>query len=64
MKRPSVVSISFLQEEDGAVAVDWVVLTAAVTGLALAAYSGVNSGVVSLTGSMNTALTEAEIDLP
>ncbi len=64
MKPPKVTNTSFVQDEDGAVTVDWVVLTAAVTGLAVAAYSGVNSGVASLTGSVNTTLTEATINLP
>ncbi len=64
MKRSMLMSISFVQDEDGAVTVDWVVLTAAVAGLAVAAYSSVESGVASLTGSVNTTLTEATIDIP
>lgn len=64
MKRPRPADISFVQNEDGAVTVDWVVLAAAVTGLAAAAYVGINSRVVSLTGSVRTTLTEAEFDNP
>ena len=32
---------NFRNDEDGAVTVDWVVLTAAVVGLAIAAYSSI-----------------------
>ena len=34
---------NFRKDEDGAVTVDWVVLTAAVVGLAIAAYSTIES---------------------
>ncbi len=42
---------NFSKDESGAVTVDWVVLTAAVVGLAVAAYSSIQSGAVSLTTS-------------
>ena len=35
---------NFRKDENGAVTVDWVVLTAAVVGLAVAAYSSIESG--------------------
>ena len=35
---------NFRRDEDGAVTVDWVVLTAAVVGLAVAAYSSIETG--------------------
>nr|WP_238365988.1 hypothetical protein [Mesobacterium pallidum] len=38
----------FRNEEDGAVTVDWVVLTAAVVGLAIAAYSTIESSAQDL----------------
>ena len=41
----------FWQSEDGAVTVDWVVLTAAVVALAGAAYSSIESGAENLTES-------------
>ena len=41
----------FRKDEDGAVTVDWVVLTAAVVALAGAAYSSIESGTESLTES-------------
>jgi Flp pilus assembly pilin Flp len=44
---------NFGKNEDGAVTVDWVVLTAAVVGLAVAAYSSIETGSSALTA--NTA---------
>jgi Flp pilus assembly pilin Flp len=44
---------NFKKDEDGAVTVDWVVLTAAVVGLAVAAYSSIQDGATALTS--NTA---------
>ena len=38
----------FLSDEDGAVTVDWVVLTALVVGLAVAAYAGIQGGSTDL----------------
>ncbi|MEO9650618.1 MAG: hypothetical protein ABJ360_05360 [Roseobacter sp.] len=48
---------NFRNDEDGAVTVDWVVLTAAVVGLAVAAYSSIQSGATSLTTSTSDFLT-------
>ncbi len=42
---------NFRKDEDGAVTVDWVVLTAAVVGLAVAAYSSIESGASTLTSN-------------
>jgi len=39
---------NFLSDEDGAITVDWVVLTALVVGLAVAAYAGIDGGVADL----------------
>ena len=47
---------NFRKDEDGAVTVDWVVLTAAVCGLAVAAYSSIESGSSALTASTSTYL--------
>ena len=49
--------LNFLKSEDGAVTVDWVVLTAAVVGLAVAAYSTINSGSSNLTAKTDTTLS-------
>lgn len=47
---------NFRKDENGAVTVDWVVLTAAVVGLAVAAYSSIESGAAELTADTNTFL--------
>ena len=39
---------NFRKDEDGAVTVDWVVLTAAVVGLAVAAYTTIETSSTSL----------------
>lgn len=53
---------NFSKDEDGAVTVDWVVLTAAVVGLAVAAYSSIRDGATGLTADtasyMDTQSTE------
>ena len=48
----------FLKDEDGAVTVDWVVLTAAIVGLGVAGISSVQSGVVGLAGSIGSAVND------
>ena len=53
---------SFMESEDGAVTVDWVVLTAAVVALGGAAYTGIQSGATTLTGNTSTALQNATVD--
>ena len=45
---------NFRKDEDGAVTVDWVGLTAAVVGLAVAAYSAIESGASDLTSNTAT----------
>ena len=40
---------NFSKDEDGAVTVDWVVLTAAVVALAGAAYTAIDTGATNLT---------------
>ena len=52
----------FNAEEDGAVTVDWVVLTAAVVGLGVAALAAVKSGTGSLTTKINNYLTSQTIN--
>ncbi len=47
---------NFRKDEDGAVTVDWVVLTAAVVGLAVAAYTSIETGATELTADTNTFL--------
>jgi Flp pilus assembly pilin Flp len=45
---------NFSKDESGAVTVDWVVLTAAVVGLAVAAYTSIETGATNLTGTTST----------
>lgn len=47
---------NFRKDEDGAVTVDWVVLTAAVVALGGAAYTSIESGATTITGNIATAL--------
>ena len=45
---------NFRKDEDGAVTVDWVVLTAAVVALAAAAYNSIETGTSNLSSSTQT----------
>ena len=47
---------NFRKDENGAVTVDWVVLTAAVVGLAVAAYGSINTGATELTADTDKFL--------
>ncbi len=49
---------NFRNDEDGAVTVDWVVLTAAVVGLAVAAYTSIETGATGLTTATATYIGE------
>jgi len=48
---------NFLNDESGAVTVDWVVLTAAIVGLGIAVLAAVSSGVQNLSGDIQTQLS-------
>ena len=47
---------TFRKDEDGAVTVDWVVLTAAVVGLAIAAYSTIETNATNLINAAGGAV--------
>ena len=47
---------NFRNDEDGAVTVDWVVLTAAIVGLGIAVLASVSNGVTSLAGKISGEL--------
>ena len=47
---------NFRNDESGAVTVDWVVLTAAVVGLAVAAYTSIETGASNLTDNTSSYL--------
>ena len=52
---------TFCKDEDGAVTVDWVVLTAAVVGLGVAAYSQISTGTGALTASTSGYMSSQDI---
>jgi len=52
----------FHEAEDGAVTVDWVVLTAAVVGLGIAALAAVKGGMKQLTTNINNQLSSQSIN--
>ncbi len=47
---------TFLNDEDGAVTVDWVVLTAAIVGLGIAGIVSVQDGITGLATEIGTAV--------
>lgn len=49
----------FAKDEDGAVTVDWVVLTAAIVGLGLVVMSVIKPGITGGAANINTKLTNA-----
>ncbi|WP_171173563.1 hypothetical protein [Ruegeria sp. HKCCD8929] len=55
---------NFRKDEDGAVTVDWVVLTAAVVALAAVAYTQVRAGASDLAGSVESALSGVSVLTP
>ncbi len=56
--------INFTKDENGAVTVDWVVLTAAIVGLSVAAYTTINGGTTSMRANTDTALSNMEVGNP
>jgi len=52
---------NFSKDEDGAVTVDWVVLTAAVVGLGVAGVASVNTGITGLAGAIDTEMSGTTI---
>ncbi|MDF1872265.1 hypothetical protein [Vannielia sp.] len=52
---------NFRNDEDGAVTVDWVVLTAAIVGLGIAVLASVSDGVTSLAGKISGELNGMSI---
>lgn len=53
--------IAFLRTEDGAVTVDWVVLTAALVGLAIAVVAVLGPAATTNSGSLNRQLENHQI---
>ncbi|MEM6375391.1 MAG: hypothetical protein AAF686_04070 [Pseudomonadota bacterium] len=52
---------NFAKDEDGAVTVDWVVLTAAVVGLGVAGVTTVSGGVGTLAENISEGVAGAEV---
>lgn len=52
---------NFRNDEDGAVTVDWVVLTAAIVGLGIAVLASVSGGVTSLSDKISSQLSNQTI---
>ncbi len=52
---------NFRAEEDGAVTVDWVVLTAAIVGLGIAVILAVRGGTVDMASDIGTTLSNANV---
>lgn len=55
---------AFLKSENGAVTVDWVVLTAAIVGLGLAVLAVVSGGVEDLSRDTSTQLASQDVSAP
>lgn len=54
---------TFRADEDGAVTVDWVVLTAAIVGLGIAVLSTVSGGADQLATEIGTELGNVDVDV-
>lgn len=53
---------NFRKDEDGAVTVDWVVLTAAIVGLAAVAYSAIGDGTAALSDKIGTEIDGTTVE--
>ncbi len=51
----------FDKDEDGAVTVDWVVLTAAIVGLAVAVLASVRTGTATLATNISDAISTTQV---
>ncbi len=52
---------TFQADEDGAVTVDWVVLTAAIVGLGIAVLTSVSGGTKSLASKISSSLSNMSV---
>lgn len=53
---------TFSAREDGAVTVDWVVLTAAIVGLAIASFAAIQQGSTSVGNNVGSYLTDTTVE--
>ena len=51
----------FAKDEDGAVTVDWVVLTAAIVGLGIAVLTSVGGGTTTLAGKVSSHMATQSV---
>lgn len=51
----------FAKAEDGAITVDWVVLTAAICGLCIAAYTGIENETVALSSDVAATIENEDV---
>ena len=59
--------IEFINSEDGAITVDWVVLTAVIVGLGVSVAALVGSGTITMSENVGTSLSEAtppDLEMP
>jgi len=54
--------ISFREEEKGAVTVDWVVLTAAMVGISIVAFTTIQGGSDTMGEEVGSYLSEKDLD--
>ncbi len=62
MKDQALGKTRFQQEEDGAVSVDWVVLTAAIVGVAATAGSTIQDSIGTLSSSIQSGLSTKSVE--
>ncbi|MBP1807143.1 hypothetical protein [Rubellimicrobium aerolatum] len=55
---------TFFDDEDGAVTVDWVVLTAAIVGLGILVLGSVREGATNLSDDIEKSLEDTNVDSP
>ena len=55
---------AFLNDESGAVTVDWVVLTAAIVGLGIAVLTSVSGGTQDLADAISSHMSTQEVGIP
>jgi hypothetical protein len=53
--------VAFFRQDDGAVTVDWVVLTAAIVGLGFAVVTPIATGTTSVSQKTNSRITDVNV---
>ncbi|SHE87188.1 hypothetical protein SAMN05444279_11069 [Ruegeria intermedia] len=55
------VANDFIRDEDGAVTIDWVVITALVVGLSMVTYLVIQTATTNMGGNVDTALSRSTV---